>query len=229
MPPSAHRDIRHRAVSRDVSGLRVVQVEPKTTPARLGGMTTRRRFGWSSSRTGTEIADVTGLPGGGVAPDRLDRGFVSRAFELALPRDAHRDRVERKSLVAERGIRLGRRESPMLFGNRGPRSSGKRQRKSEAYRPSGRGPGGQDPPARSSNWVRARRSIWRARRRFRPMDPRPSAVSFPSSPILSASQPGPGQPDDRSRSGRPRDGQRSGTGCRLQRGRPRRHEWRRQQ
>ena len=49
----------------------------------------------------------------------------------------------------------------MLFGNRGPRSSGKRQRKSEAYRP--RAEALEDKAlCRSSCWVQARRSISRA-------------------------------------------------------------------
>ena len=71
----------------------------------------------------------------------------------------------------------------MLFGNRGRRSSGKRQRKSEAYRPQAEVTGGQDPLVPAA--ARCRHAIQSGRpdRPHRPTAPRRWAGSFRSSPI----------------------------------------------
>ena len=90
----------------------------------------------------TEIAEVERIPlGGEVAPDRPGRSPLKRlSAGRGQPRDERRAGGDRSRIPTRRtrDFRLGRRESPMLFGNRRPRKSDRAATRSrDIHRPRG--------------------------------------------------------------------------------------------
>src|SRR5262249_10878318 len=85
------------------------------------------KFQWKSTPLAAELRRTgsSGAPWGGRPPDGSSEGRSPRRRRSSAPRGADRD------------LRLGRRESPMLFGNRRPRMIPARQRSDGTYRPPG--------------------------------------------------------------------------------------------
>src|SRR5438094_6766593 len=100
----------------------------------------KSRFGWSQERLRTEIAEGKANPWrrSCAGPVRVGPHEAARP-RMGLPRDARPGARIPTALGADRDLRLGRRESPMLFGNRRPRKLDARRRHggASAYRPQG--------------------------------------------------------------------------------------------